>query len=217
MSTFYAVRVGHNPGIYTEWAAAEKQVRGYSSAEYKKFSTETQAEAYLQVPTVVIQDTPVTIHEPRDQCVVFTDGSGGRNGGFGVVIRGYKDQDYYAYGCLPPTFTVTNNVAELYAIYIALSLVQGDVTLYTDSEYARLALTKHAPGWIKNGWKLVNGHDVANQHVIKPILTLMAGREVRIFHVEAHSGVPDNELADQLATRGAHGTELLKAWGDVRR
>ena len=30
---YYAVRVGHKPGLYNEWSEAEKQVMGYEGAE----------------------------------------------------------------------------------------------------------------------------------------------------------------------------------------
>lgn len=39
MAKFYAVRKGLNTGIYTSWDEAEKNVKGFPGAEYKKFST----------------------------------------------------------------------------------------------------------------------------------------------------------------------------------
>ena len=39
MAKFYAVRKGLNTGIYTNWDEAEKNVKGFPGAEYKKFST----------------------------------------------------------------------------------------------------------------------------------------------------------------------------------
>lgn len=44
---YYAVRVGHNPGIYGTWSDCEVQVKGYPAAQYKSFSTEAEAKAYM--------------------------------------------------------------------------------------------------------------------------------------------------------------------------
>ena len=44
---FYAVRNGRETGIFEDWATCEKQIRGYSGAEYKSFKTEQEALDYL--------------------------------------------------------------------------------------------------------------------------------------------------------------------------
>lgn len=44
---YYAVRVGHNPGIYVTWSECEAQVKGYPGAQYKSFPTEAEAKAYM--------------------------------------------------------------------------------------------------------------------------------------------------------------------------
>ncbi|GFZ42549.1 hypothetical protein JCM24511_00265 [Saitozyma sp. JCM 24511] len=46
-AAFYAVSAGHKPGIYTTWAEAEQQVKGFSGAKYKKFTSEAQAAAFV--------------------------------------------------------------------------------------------------------------------------------------------------------------------------
>lgn len=44
---YYAVRVGHTPGIYVTWADCEVQVKGFPGAQYKSFTTEAEAKAYM--------------------------------------------------------------------------------------------------------------------------------------------------------------------------
>ncbi|WP_127062200.1 viroplasmin family protein [Veillonella sp. 3627] len=44
---YYAVRVGHNPGIYVTWSDCEVQVKGFPGAQYKSFPTEAEAKAYM--------------------------------------------------------------------------------------------------------------------------------------------------------------------------
>lgn len=43
---FYAVRKGLQPGIYLTWADCEKQVKGFSGAEFKSFSSREEAEEF---------------------------------------------------------------------------------------------------------------------------------------------------------------------------
>lgn len=44
---YYAVRVGHNPGIYVSWSDCEVQVKGFPGAQYKSFPKEVEAKAYM--------------------------------------------------------------------------------------------------------------------------------------------------------------------------
>lgn len=44
---YYAVRVGKNPGVYQTWAACKAEVDKFPQARYKKFDTESEAEAFV--------------------------------------------------------------------------------------------------------------------------------------------------------------------------
>jgi hypothetical protein len=44
---FYAVRVGHTPGLYGSWDECRVQVEGCSGASYKGFATQAEAQAWL--------------------------------------------------------------------------------------------------------------------------------------------------------------------------
>jgi len=44
---YYAVKKGQRPGIYTTWDSCQKQVIGYSGAEYKSFKSLDEAKAWL--------------------------------------------------------------------------------------------------------------------------------------------------------------------------
>lgn len=46
---FYAVKAGRKTGVFTTWAECEAQVKGFSGAEYKKFDTMEEANAFLDV------------------------------------------------------------------------------------------------------------------------------------------------------------------------
>ncbi|GAA93589.1 uncharacterized protein L969DRAFT_95765 [Mixia osmundae IAM 14324] len=57
---FYAVSVGKKPGIYTDWASCESQVKGYPGAKYKKFPTRDQAQEFCRLPAHVV----IARHDP---------------------------------------------------------------------------------------------------------------------------------------------------------
>lgn len=44
---FYAVKVGHQPGIYTSWSECKKNVDGYQNPTYRKFTTLEEAQNFM--------------------------------------------------------------------------------------------------------------------------------------------------------------------------
>lgn len=45
--SYYAVAKGHNPGIYSDWATTNENVKGFSGAIYEGFKTLVEAQQYL--------------------------------------------------------------------------------------------------------------------------------------------------------------------------
>ena len=45
---FYAVRVGRVPGVYGDWASAQKQIEGWPMPKYQGFASRAEAEAFVQ-------------------------------------------------------------------------------------------------------------------------------------------------------------------------
>ena len=214
MGKFYAVAVGKQVGIFSTWAVAENQVKGYKGAIYKSFSTREEAENFLANHTNKksesgSKDAPLTL-APVGKTLIYTDGSYADGlMGFGVVIRTSDKAEINAYGCISLE-KKSNQVAELYAIYVALSLISGDILLYTDSMYAVTCLTAYIHDWVKNGWK-----NVSNLELMQGIYGLMKkdgngnNRDVEILHVPAHAGYELNEKADRLAEKGRTQKEAL--------
>jgi uracil-DNA glycosylase len=44
---YYAIIKGHNPGIYTDWATTNENVKGFAGAIYESFKTMEEAQEYL--------------------------------------------------------------------------------------------------------------------------------------------------------------------------
>lgn len=85
----------------------------------------------------------------------------------------------------------TNNIAELYAIHVALQLagnIDGRIRIHTDSSYSIGVLTK--------GWKAK-----ANRDLVESIRDLISETEPKpeFVKVKGHAGIPLNERADWLA------------------
>ena len=54
--SFYAVRFGRIPGIYTSWNECRKQVSGFKGVIYKKFATEANAITFYKKKTKTYAD-----------------------------------------------------------------------------------------------------------------------------------------------------------------
>lgn len=188
MSKYYAVKAGYNPGIYTTWAQAEKEVKGFPGATFKSFSTRQEALAFLgNAPR------PVTT-----QKVIYTDGSSkqGYAGWAYIVVEGDKIIKERAEALPYPS---TNNEAELTAILMALKENPNILTIYSDSQYCIKSITDWSKVWQKNGWKTSQGKPVQNQEYIKEILSLVTPNH-QFIHVYGHTGNVYNERCDQLAS-----------------
>ena len=134
----------------------------------------------------------------------FTDGACKGNpgaGGWGVLLR-YNQHEKKLYGGQPET---TNNQMELMAAIQALeNLSRGcEVHLTTDSQYVKQGIEQWIKNWVKRGWKTANRKPVKNKELWQR-LQQATERHTVIWHwVKGHSGHRENEIADELAGRGA--------------
>jgi len=152
------------------------------------------------------------------EITVFTDGSfrknskGDTKAGYGVYFPNGEFENISEPFTLEPK---TNQRAELYAIYTALTLVSESrinfrrLNIYTDSMYSLKALTEWNVMWEANNWISTAKKPIKNLDIIKPILDIMKQYKgmINIVHVKAHTGFTDllsqgNEYADRLATSG---------------
>ena len=134
--------------------------------------------------------------EPRDESAykdticVFTDGASSGNpgpSGIGVVLRyGEHEKEISQY-----IGHATNNIAELKAIDAGLSALKSrdiPVRLFTDSKYAY-------------GLLVLNWKPKKNRQIVESIRKKMTEfKNLKLIKVKGHSGHPENERADYLAT-----------------
>uniref|UniRef100_A0A0K3CHT9 ribonuclease H n=1 Tax=Rhodotorula toruloides TaxID=5286 RepID=A0A0K3CHT9_RHOTO len=238
---FYAVRAGHKPGVYTSWDECSAQVKGFPAARHKKFPTKAEAEAFVRGddrPTsaagppnagtstalqnkraggadgagvspakrqkrAIVGDegfqankaVPNVFAGSSSKRRVYCDGSSRGNGKVGAtagigVFWGHDEGAKNLSERLPGKLQ-TNNRAEMYAIF-----------------------SKWIPNWKRRGWKTADGKTVANQDMIRYVLSLLALRaassssksalaNITFQKVKAHVGIEGNEQADRFANNGA--------------
>lgn len=132
--------------------------------------------------------------------VIYTDGACRGNpgpGGWGVVLR-YQGNLKTLNGFDPET---TNNRMELTAVIEGLRTLTRscDIELHTDSKYVMQGVNEWLSNWKRNGWKTAAKKPVKNIDLWQRLDDEVKRHEIDWNWVKGHSGVEDNEFADQLA------------------
>lgn len=230
---YYVVKVGNNPGIYTDWGSCKEQVDGYPGAVYKSFKTKGEAEAWFGMGAAIkISATapPKPAHRERLQpaslfpefaeavpqaaefqpdYVIYTDGSclvnpGGPGGWAAVLFHQATGEMKEISGGHPET---TNNRMELTAALQGLGCLPhpAKVLLYTDSQYLKNAFTKHwLAGWKKRNWRKSDGNPVLNQDLWQQLDREVSRHQLKFSWVKGHNGNTYNERCDVLARQEAN-------------
>ena len=133
-----------------------------------------------------------------------------RAGGWGAVLR---QRQHVREMCGGEPGQTSNNRMELTAPIMALEALTRPVVvhLYTDSTYVRNGITKWVLGWERSGWKTAAKQPVKYVDLWQRLQSACARHRVEWFWVKGHAGVADNELADELATRGMQQAIALSA------
>lgn len=136
----------------------------------------------------------------NDTVVVYTDGACSGNpgpGGWGSVMM-YRGHRRELSGGDAET---TNNRMELMAAIAALEALSRPcrVELHTDSTYVMKGITEWMAAWKARGWKTAAKKPVSNRELWERLDAAAARHEVDWRWVKGHSGVPENERADELA------------------
>ncbi len=138
------------------------------------------------------------------QVDIFTDGACKRNpgpGGWAAILRmGTHEKELV--GGEPET---TNNRMEMTAVLRGLSALREPcaVTVHTDSRYVIDGMTQWIFGWQKRGWVNAAKKPVANEDLWRELIAAARPHKVRWEWVKGHSGHPENERADALASAEA--------------
>tara|TARA_Y100000310_G_scaffold320866_1_gene377749 strand:- start:1691 stop:2161 length:471 start_codon:yes stop_codon:yes gene_type:complete len=97
----------------------------------------------------------------------------------------------------------TNQKCELLAVIIAVEMTEGPIIIRTDSEYVVRGFNEWLSDWKVRGWKTSRRRDLKNSKLWKRLDYITKNRDVILTHVRGHSGIEENEVADQYAYAGA--------------
>jgi ribonuclease HI len=209
MAKFYAVRKGRQTGIFETWDACRAQTSGYSGAEFKSFPTRQQAQDFLAGadPVGDPEEKPQSSEAPGlvlPEVYAFTDGSFNKfkkppvygYGGFlhysdheeDIPLRGHGTDERFA-----ASWNVAGEVfGAIAAMEKALELGLEELTLIYDYEGVEK--------WLTGVWQ---ANKPISQAYVKAYKEIAPRLKMHFIHVDAHTGVPGNELADQMAKEEA--------------
>ena len=198
---YYAVRKGFKTGIFTTWAECQSYVHGFSNAEFKSFSSESEAREYLN-------NDVTSYHEKSSKKnstailknIAYVDGSfdgQSKTYGFGGFIiyeeNGKKCVRVVQGAGNNPEMSKMRNVAgeisgAMRIVEEAIYLGLEEITLYYD--YAGIE------NWVTGIWS-------CNKYETYEYSRFMheSSKQIRIhFHkVEGHSGDTGNDIVDTIA------------------
>ena len=147
----------------------------------------------------------VVTNQQQEKIVhLYTDGACLGNpgpGGWGVVLRWDGQMKELSGGQVD----TTNNQMELTAVIKGLEALKRPVSLriVTDSKYVMQGITQWMAGWKRNGWRTAAKKPVANRELWEKLDGLLNGHAVTWDWVKGHSGHPQNEMCDRLASKQA--------------
>lgn len=204
---YYAVKSGKIPGIYFTWKDCESQVRGYSGAIYKKFTTIGEAEDFIKGIEEINKPSKVKIDSEKEQIIeqsdlkdnevlAYVDGSFDLSNftySYGVVFITKEGKESFSGREDNRELAEMRNVSgELKGAMVAMELaVEREMdTLYLHFDYTGIEQ------WAVGNWKTNKDGTKAYKKYYDSIKDRL---KVVFIKVKAHSGIEYNEEADQLA------------------
>lgn len=204
MANFYAVKQGRKPGVYDTWAQCEEQIKGFSGAKYKKFTSLKEAEIFAGIfdeKNNMDKDMEFEkVREERDTLYAYVDGSFNNKekvAGYGLVLVKndqviFKDLGAFRSMEMNESKNVFGEIrGALKAVELAIANDFKEITIVYD--YMGIEC------WAKDRWKankmLTKDYKEFMQKYMKKI-------DIKFKKVKAHSGEDKyNDMADLLAKR----------------
>lgn len=199
MAKYYAIKNIKEPKVVNTWAECQKLTKGVSGVLYKSFKSKEEALEW-------IKDGELKVHNVNKGVVCYVDGSF-KNGkaGFGlVVVKDGRVIGQYADGIKASAegFSSRNVIGELYASMLATKLARKFNIKEIGIAYDYVGI-EH---WAKGDWK--RNLDLTRDYYDTMQKFFKDGFKVNFIKIKGHSGDRFNDLADELAKRGAGGERI---------
>lgn len=200
MAKIYVVRKGRKTGMFNTWKECEEQVKGFSGADFKSFTSKSEAEKYLSGNSTLNEKVELVSDEKNEknsnEIIAYVDGSYNirtKEYGSGVVILHKIEKKTYSIKGEDPTLAEMRNVAgEIKGAEIAMQYAfekkVAKVIIYHDYE----GIEK----WCTGSWKT---NKIGTKKYKEFYNDISQYIKVEFIKVKAHSGDYYNEEADKLA------------------
>lgn len=205
--SYYAVKEGRKIGIYNTWNECEEQVKGYSGAKYKKFSSYEEALLFINGEAKEVQlednmeksEAKEALEEENikaGEAIAYVDGSFDINNftySYGVVFITIDGKETYSGREEDKDLAEMRNVSgEIKGAMVAMDLAikKDKNTLYLHYDYNGIE------NWAKGNWK---ANKEGTKQYQKYYDSIKDKLNVEFVKVKAHSGIKYNEEADKLA------------------
>lgn len=208
---YYAVKKGHNTGVFDNWADCQSATKGFSNPVFKSFNSKEEAEAFLQDRD--LWKDIVAEEIKNGYLVAFVDGSFNKElkrYSYGVVfiLPDGKEIDICGYGNNQEYIDSQNIIGEIFgainALDWAISNGYDKIKIYHDYE----GISK----WVSGEWS-------AKSKVSKMFVNMYRAKfedaiSVEFQKVPGHSNISYNDKADQLAKTALVDLKKIAIKGD---
>ena len=210
---YYAVVKGRNPGIYTSWQKAKKQIHKYSNAVYKGFKTKEEAEKFMATDTekkikrmkekhqaisIGVNKLPNNIDNKKRTVIAYVDGSFDKKNKLyssGAVMLDEKEEvvDKLTQVGARPDYLESHQIAgETLSAILAIKWAIKNNYEQIIIHYDYIGIEK----WAKGEWK---AYKPVSKKYIEELLQLINKIDIFFYKVKGHSGDVYNDMADNLA------------------
>lgn len=194
---YYAVRKGMTPGIFESWTECQNAIKGFSKAEYKSFSTLSEAEDFIQGKTKEAALEQELQNLPPNRLIAYVDGS-------------YDDSlKTYSFGCIlltpdgniiekcgngnnPDSLAIRNVAGEMLGAMYAVRWAMINGYKQVDIRYDYAGIEK----WVTGEWKAKN--ELAQKYAAA-MNAWGSTISISFKKIAAHTNNRYNEAADRLA------------------
>lgn len=195
---YYAVKKGRETGIFESWEECQKQITGFSGAEFKKFKELYQAEEYLSISELNIEK-----NDDLNGLHAYIDGSFStklQETGYGAVILYNGEVIHTIKGSSKKYIDMRNVAGELFAAAVSIkwAVENGYKSITLHHDYSGIA------HWAKGEWKRKQEGTINYKKFIDDISEKIS---ISFVKVKGHSGDLYNDMADILAKEAVNITD----------